>query len=64
MHELNADCVFYLAVMGELMSAHPSLLEFTVAMDNFCSSLLCYHCSDVVVGTGMMPIATVAYVVL
>jgi hypothetical protein len=30
-------------------------------MGGFCPSLLCYHCSDAVVATGWLPIATVAY---
>jgi hypothetical protein len=43
------------------MSICPSLLESTVEADDFYPSLLCYHCSDVVVATGRIPIATVAY---
>jgi hypothetical protein len=38
--KLNADLIFYPTVMGELMSAHPSLLEVTVAMDVLTSSRL------------------------
>jgi hypothetical protein len=30
--KLNADCVFYPTVMGELMSAHQSLLWLLVVM--------------------------------
>jgi hypothetical protein len=30
-------------------------------MGGFCPSLLCYHCSDAVVATGWLPIATMAY---
>jgi hypothetical protein len=30
-YKLNADCVFYLAVMSELTLAHPSLLWTRVA---------------------------------
>jgi hypothetical protein len=30
--KLNADLVFYPAVIGELMSTHPSLLEATIAI--------------------------------
>jgi hypothetical protein len=44
-----------------LASRYPSLLQTTVAMGGFCSSLLCYHCNDIVVATGWLPVATVAY---
>jgi hypothetical protein len=46
---------------GRMMSSHPSLLESTVVTDGFYSSLLCYHCINVVVATGRMPINTMAY---
>jgi hypothetical protein len=48
-YKLNANCVFYPAVMGELMSAHPSLLKSTVVTDSFYPSLMYYHCSDILV---------------
>jgi hypothetical protein len=93
-HKLNADCVFYPAVTGQLtsarsslmwllvatpgrhqyarhycvpssdgrmMSSYPSLLGSTVATDDFCLLLLCYHCSNILVATVRMPVATVNY---
>jgi hypothetical protein len=44
-----------------MISSHPSLVGVTVAMDSFCPSLLCYHCSDIVVTTGKIPVTTVIY---
>jgi hypothetical protein len=46
---------------GRLTSLYPSLLQTTVATDVFCSSLLCYHYSDVVVAMDRLPVATMAY---
>jgi hypothetical protein len=46
---------------GRLSSRFPSLLQTTVAMGDFCSSQLCYHCSDAVLAMGQMPVATVDY---
>jgi hypothetical protein len=37
------------------------LLQTTVATGGFCVSLLCYHCSDVVLAMGQTPVAKVAY---
>jgi hypothetical protein len=45
-YKLNAYCIFYPAVTGELMSARQSLLGAIVATVIFCPSLLSYHCSD------------------
>jgi hypothetical protein len=47
--------------MSMLTSSHPSLLQTIVATGVFCPSLLCYHCSDMVVAMGRLPVATVAY---
>jgi hypothetical protein len=46
---------------GQMMSAHPSLLGATVAMNVFCLSLLSYHCSDDLVVTDWFPVTTVTY---
>jgi hypothetical protein len=43
------------------MSLCPSLLQTTGAIDVFYLSLLCYHCSDAILATGQLPVATVAY---
>jgi hypothetical protein len=32
-----------------MASSHPLLLGATIATGGFCPSLLCYHCSDIVV---------------
>jgi hypothetical protein len=48
-------------VTGVLMSSRLSLIEFIVPTADFYPSLLCYHCSDVVVAMGRMPVAIVAY---
>jgi hypothetical protein len=46
---------------GRMTSARLSLLESIIATGDFCPSLLCYHCSDVVVVMGRMFVATAAY---
>jgi hypothetical protein len=46
---------------GRLSSLCPSLLQTTVAMGGFCLSLLCYHCSNAVLVTGQMSVATMPY---
>jgi hypothetical protein len=48
-------------LLGQLMYVRPSLLETTLVTGGFYSSLLCYHCSDTVVVTGHLPMATVVY---
>jgi hypothetical protein len=72
-YKLNVYCVFYPAVTGELMSANPSssdrkmtsarpsLLWATVATDVFGPSLPSYNCSNALVVTGLLPVATVTY---
>jgi hypothetical protein len=59
-YKLNADCVFYLAVTGELTSASLSLLWTRVAM-SACPSLLSYHSSDALVAMDRLPMAIVTY---
>jgi hypothetical protein len=44
-----------------MTSARPSLLWATVATNGFWPSLLCYQYSNIVVATGRMPMATMAY---
>jgi hypothetical protein len=46
---------------ARLTSQCLSLLQTTVATGSFYLSLLCYHCSNVVVAMGQLPVATVAY---
>jgi hypothetical protein len=68
-YKLNADYVLYPAVTGELTSVSSSLLWTRVATTNdiivatgvFGPSLLSYHCSDALVVTGRLPVATVTY---
>jgi hypothetical protein len=45
----------------QMMSAHPSLLGAIVAMGIFGPSLLSSHCSDALVATDRLPMATVTY---
>jgi hypothetical protein len=43
------------------MLARPSLLGAIVAMGVFDPLLLSYHCSDALIVTGQLPMATVTY---
>jgi hypothetical protein len=47
-----------------MTSACPSLLGAIVATDVFCPSLLCCHCSDILVAMGWLPVDTVTYSLL
>jgi hypothetical protein len=67
-YKLNADCVFYPAVTivdsssnGWITSPCPSLLGATIAMGRRRTSLLSYHCSDILVATDRLPVTTVTY---
>jgi hypothetical protein len=44
-----------------MTSAHPLLLESTARTSGFRLLLLCYHCSNIVILTAMMPGTTVVY---
>jgi hypothetical protein len=63
---MGADVTEWAAVVTSisdewLMSQCSSLLQITIPTDIFCPSLLCYHCSDAVLATGQLPVATMAY---
>jgi hypothetical protein len=60
-YKLNAYCVFYPAVTGELMSIRLSLLGATVATDDFGPSLLSYHSSITLVAMDRLSVSTVTY---
>jgi hypothetical protein len=46
---------------GRMTSGHLSLLETTIAVGSFCPSLLYYYCSNTVVATGLLSMATVVH---